>query len=214
MVSSPWQLLNGQGVQRLSGFKSECHGIRCGSLNVESLCGRKTEVCEELRKGRVDVCCMQEVRWKGQGACFVCTLGRRYKLWWSRIDARSGGAVILVKEEISGNVLEVRRKSDRVMANVLTLGGKVMRLICAYGPQSRRLETEKVHFYDEMGVSGIASGKIGVRMMMELCQHVLGGRGMPDEWKTSVIVPIFNGRGDELWIIQRSETAITSHENF
>ena len=40
----------------------------------------------------------------------------------------------------------------------------------------------------------VASGKIGVKVMMELCQHVLDGRGMPDEWKTSVIVPIFKER--------------------
>ena len=33
----------------------------------------------------------------------------------------------------------------------------------------------------------VASGEIGVKVMMELCQHVLDGRGMPDEWKTSVI---------------------------
>ena len=32
--------------------------------------------------------------------------------------------------------------------------------------------------------------------MMELCQCVLDGRGMPGEWKTSVIVPIFKGKGD------------------
>ena len=42
----------------------------------------------------------------------------------------------------------------------------------------------------------VASSKIGVKMMMELCQHVLGGIGMPDEWITSVIVPIFKGMGD------------------
>ena len=42
----------------------------------------------------------------------------------------------------------------------------------------------------------IASGEIGVKVMMELCQHVLHGRGMPDEWKTSVIVLIFKGKGD------------------
>ena len=30
--------------------------------------------------------------------------------------------------------------------------------------------------------------------MIELCQRVLDGRGMPDEWKTSVIVPIFKGK--------------------
>ena len=106
----------------------ECHGIRFGTLNVGSLCGRKTEVCKELRKRRVDVCCMQEVRWKGQGARLVGTSGRRYKLWWSRNDAGFAGIGILVKEEISENDVEVRRKSDRVMAIVLTLGREVMRM--------------------------------------------------------------------------------------
>ena len=116
-----------------------------------SLCGRKTEVCEELRKRKVDVCCIQEVRWKGQGARFVGTSGRRYKLWWSGNDARFGGVGILVKKKISGNVVEVRRKSDRVMAIVLNFGREVMRVICAYGPQSGRPDAEKVRFYDEMG---------------------------------------------------------------
>ena len=151
VAPSPRQLLNGLGLQRISGFKSECHGIRFGTLNVESLCGKKTEVCEELRKKKADVCCIQEVRGKGQGARFVGTLGRRYKLWWSGNDAGFGGVGILVKEEISGNVVEVRRKSDRVMAIVLTLGREVMRVICAYGPRSGRPDAEKVRFYDEMG---------------------------------------------------------------
>ena len=37
------------------------------------------------------------------------------------------------------------------MAIVLTLGREVMRIICVYGPQSRRPDAEKVCFYDEMG---------------------------------------------------------------
>ena len=36
-----------------------------------------------------------------------------------------------------------------------------------------------------------ARSKIRVKVMMELCQCSLDGRGMPDEWKTSVIMPIF-----------------------
>ena len=52
-----------------------------------------------------------------------------------------GGVGILVKEEISGNIVEVKRKSDRVMA---TLGREVMRIICAYLPQSRRPYTESL----------------------------------------------------------------------
>ena len=53
-----------------------------------------------MRKRRVDVCCIQEVRWKGLGARFVSTLGQRYKLCWSGNDAGSVGVGSLVKEEI------------------------------------------------------------------------------------------------------------------
>ena len=55
-----------------------------------------------------------------------------------------------MKEEIFGNVVEVRRKSHRVMAIVLTLGREVIHVICAYGLQSGRPDPENVHFYDEM----------------------------------------------------------------
>ena len=40
----------------------------------------------------------------------------------------------------------------------------------------------------------IASGTFGVGVMKKLCQRVLDGEGMPEEWKTSV-VPIFKGKG-------------------
>ena len=32
--------------------------------------------------------------------------------------------------------------------------------------------------------------------MVKLCQRVVDGRGMPDEWQTSELVPIFKGKGD------------------
>ena len=32
--------------------------------------------------------------------------------------------------------------------------------------------------------------------LMTECQRVLDGKGMPEEWKTSVVVPIFKGKGD------------------
>ena len=37
-------------------------------------------------------------------------------------------------------------------------------------------------------------------MIVELCQRVLNGKGMPDEWQTSVLVPIFKKRGGEIQI--------------
>ena len=43
-----------------------------------------------------------------------------------------------------------------------------------------------------------ASREIGIDVMVELCQSVLDGRGMPDEWAQSIVVPIFNGKGDAM----------------
>ena len=42
----------------------------------------------------------------------------------------------------------------------------------------------------------VARGEIGMKVLIYLCQLVLDGKEMPDEWKTSVIMPIFKGKGD------------------
>ena len=42
--------------------------MRVGTWNVGSMSGRGTEVCDELRKRKMNVCCLQEVRWRGQGS--------------------------------------------------------------------------------------------------------------------------------------------------
>ena len=41
-----------------------------------------------------------------------------------------------------------------------------------------------------------ASGEVGISVMVELCQCMLDGKEMADEWQTSVLVPIFKGKGD------------------
>ena len=37
----------------------------------------------------------------------------------------------------------------------------------------------------------VVSGKIGVEVMVKLCQCVLDGKGFPDKWKTNVMVPVY-----------------------
>ena len=59
------------------------------------------------------------------------------------------------------------------------------------------MKPEKATGPSEVNVEMIvASGEIGVKVMMDLYQRVLDGRGMSDECKNSVIVPIFKGKGD------------------
>ena len=42
----------------------------------------------------------------------------------------------------------------------------------------------------------IASGDTRIKVKVELCQRVLDSRGIPEEWKTCVVVPIFKGKRD------------------
>ena len=55
-----------------------------------------------------------------------------------------------MKEELCEKVVEVRRKSDRVMTVVMALEEEVVRIICVYGPQSGRTGAEKERFYDDL----------------------------------------------------------------
>ena len=74
---------------------------------------------------------------------------RRYKLWWSGNSNGKGGVGVLVKK-LCEKVMEVRRKSDRVMTVVMALEEEVVRIICVYGPQSGRTGAEKECFYDDL----------------------------------------------------------------
>ena len=90
----------------------------------------------------VDFCCLQELRWRGCGARPIGLQGRRYELWWSGNQEGYGGEGLLVKEELFHNVVEVRRVNDRVMSLAIVLE-EVMRVVCAYAPQSGKLMEEE-----------------------------------------------------------------------
>ena len=44
------------------------------------------------------MCCLQEVRWRGQGARMLGVKGRRHKLWWSGKEDEDGGVGAMLKE--------------------------------------------------------------------------------------------------------------------
>jgi exonuclease III len=93
-------------------------GWRFGTWNVGSLSRQSGEVVDDLRRRGVDVCAVQETRWKGEAAKFVGAKGRRYKLWWKGDDG-TGGVGVMVKEELMNTVVEVRRKCARVILVVM-----------------------------------------------------------------------------------------------
>ena len=42
----------------------------------------------------------------------------------------------------------------------------------------------------------LASRDVGNRVLMQHRQRILDGKGMPEDWASSVAIPIFKGKGD------------------
>ena len=57
--------------------------LRIGTLNVGSMIGRSGEVAEMAARRRLDFCCLQETRWKGDGATSLGKEGAMYKFLWA-----------------------------------------------------------------------------------------------------------------------------------
>ena len=115
-----------------------------------SLSGNWGDVWEELRNRMIDVCCLQEVRWRGQGARMLVMKGRRYKLLWSGKGDGVGGVGVMVKDGLCEKVVELRRVSERVMILVIVFEEDVLRLIYRHASQSGRSLEKKQSFYDEL----------------------------------------------------------------
>ena len=56
-------------MRRGSGCQGGCVSLRIsGSVNVDSVRGNDGEVVNIAVKGHLDFCCLQETRWRGEGA--------------------------------------------------------------------------------------------------------------------------------------------------
>ena len=160
MASSPRQPLNRREVRRIPGSNSPHTNeqlVKIGTANVGTLVGRSREVVEMLERRRLDVCCIQEVRYRGVGTMSIGQDTHKYKLWWSGSKDRQNGVGILVKDEIAEDVIEVIRISGRIMNIRMILGKGIVNIFSVYAPQSGRSEEEKQEFWEKISnaVSGV-----------------------------------------------------------
>lgn len=151
---SPWQPLNGQGVLRIpsSARRADASGgggvVRVCTVNVGTLVGRGREVVEMLARRRVEVCCLQEVRYRNKGTTTIGSNQEKYKFWYSGNDEGSNGVGIMVRSELIENILSVERFSDRAMKITLVVGERVCHVFSVYAPQVGRPTNEKEEFWE------------------------------------------------------------------
>ena len=88
--------------------------------NIGTSNGRGFEICDELWKRNVDVCCFQEETWRGCWARIMLgVLCRKYELWWSGNQEGFVRVAVLVNTELCDNVVEVRKINNSLLQQSL-----------------------------------------------------------------------------------------------
>ena len=105
------------------------------TCNVGSMSGKVGKIPETLKRRCVDICCMQEVRWKGHGDKIV--IGS-FKFLWSGGCKTENGVGVIVAIWLNGKVVGIERFNDRVMKVNIVIGDAVWEVVSFYFPQAGR----------------------------------------------------------------------------
>ena len=72
--------------------------LRIATWNVGTMSGRSTEVVEAITRRKVDICSVQEVRWKGHGTRWINGRNSHAKLMYQGSEDGYGGVGIFLQE--------------------------------------------------------------------------------------------------------------------
>ena len=67
--------------------------------NIGTMRGRSSEIVETITRRNVDLCCVQEVRWRGASARHITGKDSRYKFFWVSNNQGTSGVGVLLAEK-------------------------------------------------------------------------------------------------------------------
>ena len=162
--------------------------LRIGTVNVGSMRKRGGEVVDMAARRQLDFCCLQETRWKEEGARVFGSEEARYKFFWIGCKEGDAGVGILVAEKWIDKVIEVKWVNERIILVRIVVGKCVVNLVSAYAPQVGRRKEEKEEFFALLGkvvmsidpieklvLCGDMNGHVGARV--DGYEEVHGGNG-------------------------------------
>ena len=89
--------------------------FKIASWNIGSMRGRSSEIVETITRRNIDLCCVQEVRWRGASARHITGKNSRYKFFWFGNNQGTSGVGVLLAEKWVDKVYDIKRVSDRIM---------------------------------------------------------------------------------------------------
>ena len=105
--------------------------LRVGTWNVGSLTGKSLELVGELKRRKINIACLQETKWVESKAKYI----DGHKLWYSGQVKGKNGVGIVLDSDLAKEVVDVKRRSDRIVVVKLLIEGKPFNVVSAYAPQ-------------------------------------------------------------------------------
>ena len=100
-----------QGQAGMARQRSKSQAVRTATWNVNSMVSQSGEVVDALHRRKIDFCCAQETRWKGESARMLGANGRRYKFFWQGCNKGTAGVGVFIAERWIDSVVNVVRIS-------------------------------------------------------------------------------------------------------
>ena len=110
--------------------------LALGTWNVTSLVGKEPELVREVEKFRLDIVGLTSTHSKGSG---TSPLERGWTLFHSGVgtgERHRAGVAILIAPRLGACMLEFTPIDERVASLRLRVGGRILTVVCAYGPNS------------------------------------------------------------------------------
>ena len=167
--------------------------IRILTLNVGSMTGRGREIAAVLKERKIGIAGVQETKWKGSKAKM---LGDGFKLFYHGETNTRNGVDIILGEKLIDHVLQVNRKSDRIMRIQMVIAEKKMNIIYVYAPQVGCSDDEKLTFWEELDdVLQSIPDKEGLVVIGDFNGHVGMERADLERWHGGHSYGILNDEG-------------------
>lgn len=122
--------------------------VRISTWNIGTMTGRSAELSAILERRRINICCVQETKWKGAKSR---QLGKGYKLYYMGKEASRNGVGVILDQHFSEKVIDINRISDRIISLKLALDRQpCLNIVSVYTPQVNCTEAEKQDFWEDL----------------------------------------------------------------
>ena len=108
--------------------------------NLGTLTGRGREIVDVMERRKVEILCIQEIKWSRNSAR---QMGKGYKLLYASGSQMKNGVGILLNKELAEKVVDVERSSDKLIRAKVCIGKELWNVVSAYARNQEEPEKKK-----------------------------------------------------------------------